>query len=427
MKILKKEKQENIVLLEIEVAQDQYDAAKENSLKDAAKKMKIPGFRPGKAPMHIVRQNIDEEVLKRYALEDLISSLYPQILKEAEIKPVDYPKVDIKDIEDGKPILFSLSIETYPEVKLGQYKGLDIKKESDVVSEHDILAHLTDLQNRMATHEEVSDRAIQSGDFIEGDLEAKINGNSVPGLSQKGIRLSVGDEIISAEFDQQMEGLKIGEEKTFSLDFPAGHKIAELAGQTVEFKIIAHKIKAKKLLPIDDDFAKKMGATEGLEKFKEEIRIDLEKNKKQEVEIQFKNKIVEAISKGSQVTAPKVFIEREAKIMLDEMRNSITQSGLTLEKYLAAVGKKEEDLLEEFKQPAEARVKSRLVLEAIGKEEKIEVTNMEVEEDLTLMAQEAGQDPADLLKNADEGLKEYLKDSILRRKALEFVVKELKK
>lgn len=426
MKILKQERQKNIVTLEIEVPYSVFKAANDQSLEKAAKQLKLPGFRPGKAPKAMVEKALDPRAIEDRAAQELILGLYPQILKEAKIDPVNYPALEIMTLEADKPFVFKLSIEVYPEIKLGKYKGLPAKKKSAEVSEDEILKALGSLQNRLARRMEVKDRPAQKEDWIDFEIEAQAQGTAVKRWPRKMQFYPLGMGMIYPAFDEQLVGLNPGESKEFKINFPAGYMVPEIAGKEVAFKVKLEKVQEKELLPLDDEFAKKVSRFGTLGELKAEVKRSLETEKKEESEADLRNKLIEEIVKGVEIDLPQAMVQAEAGVMLDELEASLAQSNLKLEDYLKSIQKNEENLRKELTAPAETRAKSKVALKKISEIEGLTATPAEIEKEIEVLAKVSRRKLDEYKSSLGEGGNRYIADYLSRRKALEFVIKEAK-
>jgi FKBP-type peptidyl-prolyl cis-trans isomerase (trigger factor) len=337
MKILSQKREGNKVLLEIEEAESQLQESLVKTTAEASKEIKLPGFRPGKAPREMVERALDREVLEHRAAQNLIAELYPVILDEARIEPVDYPDVEIVQRAAGQPFIFKLKIDVYPEVKLGKYKGLKVEKKPTEVKEAELLEILGRLQERYAV---------------------------------------VG---------------------------PGGEK---------------------KLLPLDDEFAKKVSHFGSLAELKAEVSSAAQREKVAEVEADLKNQLIAAATSEATVALPVAMIDREIDVMLDELRTSLAQSNLSLEDYLRGAKKEEAVLRGELRRSAEIRVKGKVVLKAVAEAEKLTITPAELQAEIRNMAETMGEKVEVVAKRIDEGGKKYIEEYLLRAKALELLTEK---
>ena len=422
MKILKQIRAGNLVTVEVEVDAAQVKEAAEKTLERLSKKVKMPGFRPGKAPKSMVEKTFDTNAVADQAVQDLIADLYPEIIKEAKLDPVDYPKVDILKQEAGQPLIFKLEVVVYPEVKLGKYKGIKAQKKPSLVTEEEVLTVLGNLQNRFAKRIEVADRGAQKSDTLDIEIEAASEGAPIKRWPRKLQFLPLGAGHISPEFDEQLAGLKTGESKTFLLKFPDNYGIKEIAGKEVSFKVKIDKITTRELLSLDDEFAKKVSRYGTLAELKEELKRSLEMEKQEESEADLKNKLIEEAGKTAEVELPEALIRVETDIMLDELKSSLARSNLTLDDYLKGIRKTEEEIKKEFKTPALSRAKGKVVLKKVSELENITVTPQDLDEELKMIAKSINVPAEEYKKSLSHSGHHYIEDYLLRRKALNFLV-----
>jgi trigger factor len=422
MKVLKKERSQNTVTLEIEVGYPQFKQAFDLALSQAGSQVKLPGFRPGKAPKSMVEKVFDPKAIEDRAAQDLIADLYPQIIKETGIDPVDYPSVDILTLKEGQPFVFKIIVTVYPEIKLGKYKGLKAEKRPALVTEEEVLHTLGTLQNRFAKRVEITDRGVLKNDNLDLEIEADAAGEKIKRWPRKLQFFPVGGSLIGPEFDEQLINLKVGDSKEFKIKFPTDHKVPEIAGREVSFKIRIEKIRGAELLPLDDEFAKSISRFGTLAELKAEILKSLELEKKEEAEADLKNKLIDEVSQGSQVELPEALVRTETDILLDELKTSLARSNLTLENYLKSIKKNETELRNELKAPATQRVKGKVVLRKISELEKITVTPQDLESEIKLLAKSADKSEEEYKKTLGEGGLHYIQDYLSRRKALNYLI-----
>jgi trigger factor len=423
MKILKQTRVGNLITLEIEEDPAKLKEAAEKTMERLSRRVKMPGFRPGKAPKSLVEKSFDKEAVADQAAQDLIADLYPEIIKQAKIDPVDYPKVDIIKQEEGQPLVFKLEVPVYPEVKLGKYKDLKVKKKPTRVSEEEVLAVLGNLQNRFAKRIEITDRGAQKGDTLDIEIGADSAGAPIKRWPRKLQFLPLGAGHISPEFDAQLIGMKAGESKNFTLKFAGNYGVKEIAGKEVNFKVKLDKLTARELSPLNDEFAMKVSRYGTLAELKEELRKSLEEEKKEESEADLKNRIIEEASKAAEVELPEALVRVETDIMLDELKSSLARSNLSLDDYLKGIRKSGEELRSEFKTPALSRAKGKVVLKRVSELENITVTPQDLDEELKLIAKSVNVPAEQYQKSLSHAGRHYIEDYLLRRKALDFLVK----
>jgi trigger factor len=299
--------------------------------------VKLPGFRPGKAPKEMVERVIDQGLIESRAAQNLIADLYPKLVDEAKLSPVDYPKVEIVELQKDKPFVFKVKVDVYPEIKLGKYKGIKAEKKLAAVTEEEVLKVLGNLQER----------------FTKAEADGK-----------------------------------------------------------------------KETLPLDDEFAKKVSNFSTLAELKTEINSVMLKDRTAEAEAELKNKLIAAASNDAKLDIPPAMIEREIDVMLDELRSSLAQSNLTLDDYLKSIRKEEKQLREEFGKAAETRIRGKVILQEIAKEEKLLITEDDMDKELTHMASTSGQEAEEFKKRVDAGFRKYVEEYLLRQKALELILEK---
>lgn len=426
MKILKQEKTGSKIKFEVEASFDSYKEAREEVIKSFSKDINVPGFRPGKAPKNLVENNLNPAAVIDRSIQHLIANLYPKLMHEAKIDPIDYPNVDIKTFEEGKPLVFTIEVEVYPDVELGKYKGIKLKKKSTEVTDDQVQLVMGDLQNRFSKNVEQPEGTVQKGDILDLEVQAEAEGAEIKRWPRKLEHFPIGNAYISPDFDYQVEGLKVNDEKTFEILFPADYNIPEIAGKTVTFKVKVLKINRKELQPLDDEFAKAVSSFGNLEELKEEIKKNLITEKTEESDADLKNQLVDLATKEAKIELPKALIDMETDIMVEELKANLSRSNLTLENYLKAVKKNGQEIRDELSIPATARAKGKVVLKKVAEVENITVQPHDIDTELALMASESGQSTDEYKKAMGEGGIAYVKDFLLRKKALDFLVSQAK-
>ncbi len=422
MKITKNERSGNTATLQIELDYSEFIKAREDALLEASRQINMPGFRPGKAPKAMIEKTVDPKYVEERAAQHLISDAYPQIIKEAGIDPVDYPSIDLLALEPDKPFRFQLKVEIYPEVKLVRIKGMSVEKKPTAVSDDDVIKVLGNLQNRFARSVEITDRGIAEGDNVDCEIAADVEGVEVKRWPRKLQHLPIGAGLISPDFDRKITGMKIGETKEFKLSFKPDHFVAEVAGKEVSFKVTVEKIHGHELLPLDDEFAKAVSRYGTLSELKEEIKRSLELEKKEEAEADIKNRLIEEVLKGAKLEVPGALVNYEIDLMIDELKGSLAQSNLTIESYLKGIKKSEDEMRVELANPATQRAKGKIVLKKISEIEGLTVTPQDIDQEIRLMAQGADKPEEEYKGELGEGGLHYIKDYLLRKKALDYLV-----
>lgn len=423
MRIVKQKKEQNRVFLEIEVDYSQYFEQLQKVIKEAAQKIKVPGFRVGKAPESIVKQHINMEYAKQTALDDIVQNLYGQIIKEANIEPVDYPTWKlIKENDNGKCI-FTIEVDVIPEVTLGKYIGLNVEKESTKVDESEVDDYIRHIQEEGAVVKEVF-RPAKEKDIVELDIKGYVDGKEEVKLSQDKLPILLGENRIAPNFDENIYGMNIGEIKEFVLTLPKDYFIQEFSQKEVLFKVKLNRVIERILPEFNDDYVKRISSFENVESYKADVKKRIEEFKKEKSEEKLKDDLLSQIIANSKVDLPDSMIKREIEQMLNELETNLSKQGLDINSYLKSRKIDLNTLKRELYPPSQARVKAKLVLNAIANKEKIEFTEDDFASEVKQIAQNLGLSEAEVM--AQDGIRDYIKDYVLRRKALDFVVKNAK-
>lgn len=412
-------------VLTVEVDAETFSKALDEAFKKVSKQVNIPGFRKGKIPRGMFEQRFGAESLYQDALDIILPEVYPQAVEEAGIEPIDRPEIDVEQIEKGKNLIFTAKVIVKPEVKLGEYKGLEVEKIDAQVSEEDVDAELKSLQERHAELVVKEDGAVEDGDTVVIDFEGFADGEAFEGGTAENYTLEIGSGSFIPGFEEQLVGLEANGEKDVEVTFPEEYHAENLAGKPATFKVKLHEIKAKELPALDDEFAKDVDEeVETLEALKEKTKNRLEETRKAEAENALRDALVDKASDNAEVDIPQILIENEVNRMMQEFEQRLQAQGMNLELYFQFSGQDEDALKEQMKEDASKRVKYNLTLEAIAKAENIEVTDEEVDAEVAKMAEMYNM-PAESIKQA-LGSVDGLKEDLKVRKAIDFLVENSK-
>ncbi len=423
----KVEKTENAneVKLELTVEASKFEEAINKVYFKSAKYFNIPGFRKGKAPMKIVEKYYGEEIFFEDAFNEVAPDALEEAVKENNLEVVSRPDIDVKQIEKGKDLIFTAVFQTKPEAKLGKYKGIEIKKIEYNVTDEEInheLMHMQEHNSRLIT---VEDRPVEKGDTVTIDFEGFVDGKAFEGGKAENHELEIGSNTFIPGFEDQIIGMKIDEEKDINVKFPEEYFSKDLAGKDATFKIKLHEIKKKELPELDDEFAKDVSEFDTLEELKKSIKDRLEKQNKEKEKFEIEEEVIKEVCKNVEVEIPSGMIETETENMLKDLETRLSYQGLKLDQYLQIIGKTKEDIKKEYEPQANEAVKSRLMLEAVIKAEKIEALDDEIEAKMKEMAKNYGREnDEEFMKN--ENVANYIKEGIKSEKALDFLVKNAK-
>ncbi|MFP7208839.1 trigger factor [Bacillus safensis] len=419
---VKWEKQEgNEGVLTVEVDAETFNKALDDAFKKVVKQVSIPGFRKGKVPRGLFEQRFGVESLYQDALDILLPVEYPKAIDEAGIEPVDRPEIDVEKIEKGESLIFTAKVTVKPEVKLGDYKGLNVEKDDTAVTDEDVQEELKGMQNRQAELVVKEEGAIENGDTVVLDFEGFVDGEAFEGGKAENYSLEVGSGSFIPGFEEQLVGLEAGAEKDVEVTFPEEYHAEDLAGKPAVFKVKIHEIKAKELPALDDEFAKDVDEeVETLAELTEKTKKRLEEAKENEADGKLREELVAKASENAEVDIPQAMVDTELDRMMKEFEQRLQMQGMNLELYFQFSGQDEDALKEQMKEDAAKRVKSNLTLEAIAAAENLQVSDEEVEEELSKMA-EAYNMPIENIKQAI-GSTEAMKEDLKVRKAIDFLV-----
>ncbi|MFC0469448.1 trigger factor [Halalkalibacter kiskunsagensis] len=416
-------------VLTVDVAAEKVDAALEQAFKKVVKKVNVPGFRKGKVPRGMFEKQFGVESLYQDALDILLPEAYAAAIAETGIDPVDRPEIDIETMEKGSTLVFTAKVTVKPEVELGEYKGLEVEEQDTTITDEDVDAELKTLQERQAELVVVEDGAIENGDTAVFDFEGFVDGEAFEGGQAENYSLEIGSGQFIPGFEEQLVGLKAGEEKDVEVTFPEEYHAENLAGKPATFKVKVHDIKRKELPALDDEFAKDTNEeVETLEELKTQLKEKLQKDKDHQAEHAIRDTLVEKAAENATIEIPEAMINTEVDRMLQEFEQRLQAQGMNLEMYFQFSGQDEEAMREQFKTDAAKRVRVNLTLEAIAIAENLEATDEDVDKEIEKMA-EMYQRSVEEIKNifAAQGGLEGIKGDLKIQKAVEFLVENSKK
>lgn len=418
-------KEGNQGILTVEVEAEKVNQSLDEAFKKVVKKVSVPGFRKGKVPRAIFEKRFGVESLYQDAVDILLPQAYAQAIEETGIEPVDAPEIDIEQIGKDQTFIFKATVTVKPEVKLGQYKEIEVEKYDTEVTDKDVEEELKVLQERQAELVIKEDEPAENGDTVVIDFEGFIDGEAFEGGKGENHSLVLGSGQFIPGFEDQLVGVKAGEEKDVEVTFPEDYHAKELAGKPAVFKVKVHEVKSKELPEIDDEFAKDVDEeVETLEALKEKIKTRLEESKKHEEEHYLQDTVLEKAAENAEIDIPPVMIENEIDRMVQDFEYRLQMQGLSLDLYYQFSGQDEDALREQMKEEATKRVRISLTLEAIAKAENIEATDEEVEKELEKMSEMYNR-PVDEIKSMLGDL-DVVKHDIKMQKAIDFLVENRK-
>ena len=422
---LEKTENANEVKFEITVEAAKFEDAMKKVYFKSAKYFNIPGFRKGKAPMQIVEKYYGPEIFYEDAFNEVAQEALEEAVEENKLDVVSRPEVDVKQMEKGKDLIFTVVMQTKPEAEVSKYKGIEIKKIEYNVTDEDIEHELHHMQEHNSRLISVEDRAVESGDTTTIDFAGSVDGVPFEGGKAENYDLEIGSNTFIPGFEDQIIGMKIDEEKDVKVKFPEEYFSKELAGKDAVFKVKLHEIKKKELPELDDEFAKDVSEFDTLKELKDSIKEKLETQNNERAKYETQDAVIKAVSENTKLDIPSGMIELEIDNMLKDIETRLSYHGLKLEQYFKMMGKTEEEVKKEYEPQAIEGIKSRLALEAVIKAEKIEATDKEVEDKMKEMAKNYGKEnDEEFLKN--ENVRNYIKQGLESEKAIDFLVKNAK-
>ena len=420
--------------LTITVPAEGFEEAMKKAYKDMASKIKVPGFRPGKVPMQVVEKMYGPEVFYEDAANNLIMPQYIDAVREAVeadpfFQPIARPEFDIVQIEKGKEFIFKAVVDTKQQVELGEYKGLEIQEIDGEVSEKEIDQYIDTVRDKQAEVSDVTDAdaQLQKGDTANIDFVGKKDGEAFAGGSAQGYDLVIGSGSFIPGFEEQMEGMKLGEVRNVELSFPEDYYVTDLAGQPVVFEVTLNAIKRKTLPELNDEFVKDVSNFETVDAYKEDIKAMLTEEKAAEIKNRYKADVAVKVTEQSDVVAPESQVKAEAENFMNDIKFQMSQQGISLEDYVKLTNGNMEDIENECKTRAESFVKQNIVFEAIAEKEGFEISDEELDAEFNKMA-EMYKQPVETVKEVFNmrGQVGLIKRNLLLEKVSDFLLENAK-
>ncbi|HEX3032812.1 MAG TPA: trigger factor [Bacillota bacterium] len=427
MKATAEKIEKNTVVLDVEVEAAKLEQALDSAYRKLVKKSNIPGFRKGKAPRAIMERHYGKEYILNEALDIILPDAYVEAVDQTEIEPIDRPQIELVQAEEGKDLIFKAKVEVKPEVTLGDYKGLEVNKPSVEVSDEDVDAEITKLQQRHAQVSTLDEGTVEQGDIAVIDFEGFKDGVAFPGGKGDDYPLEIGSGSFIPGFEEQLIGVKTGESKDVEVTFPENYQAEDLAGQPAVFKVTVKSIRRKEMLPLDDEFAKDVSDFDTLEELKADTKNKLKEAAENRAEFALKDQLIAKAVENASIEVPQVMVDARIRTMLEDMSYRLQRQGISLEDYFKFTGSNINAMMETMKPEAEKGVTTDLVLETIARTENIDATDEEVDAELAKMAEEYKQDVSVIKATMEsQGQLDNLKNSIAFKKTVDFLVDNAK-
>jgi trigger factor len=412
------------VVLTIEVPAEELDKGIKAACKSLANRVNIPGFRKGKAPRRILEMNIGKEAILDEAFDRVAQKAFDEALKQENLDPVDRPQVDIVTLEEGKDVVFKATITPVPEVTLGEYKGLKVAKDAVEVKDEQVEEQVKNILNHHAKMVDAEEGAtVANDDFITLDFKGEVDGVAFAGGEGKDYPLQIGSHSFIDTFEDQLVGLKVGEEKDVNVTFPEEYHAKDLAGKAAVFHCKINSIKHKEMPELTDEFVKASTSYESIEDMKAKLRENIEKNAQREADTKRRNEILKQATDNITVDIPEVMVENRVSNMIQELSVNLENQGMNLDAYLKYANMDMAKLRGQYKESAAIAVKTDLMLDAVAKAEDIKVENADINAEIALLAATYGTTPQEvskiIKKNHSIG---NLVATVLHKKAANFII-----
>ena len=415
--------EKSMAKLTIKVSAEDFDKAVNKVYLKQRTRISVPGFRKGKAPRKLIEQMYGTGVFLEDAINDMINSSYPEAAQGSEIanEISSNPDIELVQAEAGKPLIYTATVAVKPPVSLGKYKGVEVEKIDVSVSDEEVEAELSAEQEKNASYNEITDRPVADGDKVNLNFEGFVDGVAFEGGKGEDYPLTIGSGSFIPGFEEQLIGAEIGKEIEVNVTFPENYQSAELAGKPAVFKCTVLKITEKVLPELNDEFADDVSEFSTLEEYKADIRKNLEVKKEEKARTEKENKVIDAIIADSEIEIPEPMLKAQQEQIVDEFAQRLQSQGLNIDQYFSYIGGSREKMMEEVKDQADKRIRTRLVLEEIVKAENIVATEEDIEVELGKLAEAYGTD-VDTVKKIFEGReKDRMMEDIAVQKAVSFV------
>ena len=412
----------NMAKLTIEVPADDLEKALQSAYMKQKNKIAMPGFRKGKVPRQMIEKMYGAEIFYDDAANALIPKAYSEAYEECELEIVSRPEINVVQIEKGKSFIFTADVATKPEVKLGEYKGLEVDKVSTRVTQKEVDAKIQEEAEKNAREVVVTDRAVADGDEVILDFEGFVDGEAFEGGKGENYPLTIGSGSFIPGFEEQLVGAEAEKEVEVKVTFPEDYHAEELKGKEAVFKCTVHEIKAKELPEIDDEFAAEVSEFDTLEEYKADVKAKIKEQKAADGKRNQEDQAVEQAVKNAEYEIPQPMIETQTTQMVEDFAQRIQSQGITLEQYFQFTGLTAEKMMEDMRPQAIKRIETRLVLEAVAKAENIEITDEKIDEELAKMAESYNMEVEKLKEFMGENEKKQMKEDLAVQEAVTFLV-----
>ncbi len=411
----------NMAKLTIEVPADEFAKALKAAYDKNKKSISIPGFRKGKAPMAMIEKMYGVGVFYEDAANIVIPEAYSKAADECELELVSRPEIDIVQIEKGKDFIFTAEVAVKPEVTLGDYKGVEVPKTVVEVTDEEVEAELKKEQEKNSRTIAVEDRAVESGDIVTLDYEGSVDGVPFEGGKAENYALTIGSNTFIPGFEDQLIGAQVETPLDVNVTFPEEYHSADLAGKAAVFKCVVHKIEAKELPELDDEFAQDVSEFDTLDEYKADIRKNLTEKKEADAKRAKENAAVDKAVENAAMDIPAPMLDTQAEQMVNNFAQRIQSQGLTFEQYMQFTGATLDSMKEQMKPQAEKEIKARLVLEKVAEVENIEISDEKLNEEIANMAKMYNMEADKLMELMGDYEKDQMKKDMAVQEAVNLI------
>ena len=418
--------EKNMAKLTIEVPAEEFDAAIKNAYNKNKNKFSIPGFRKGKAPLAMLEKMYGAGIFYEDAANEVIDASYPKAAEESKEEIVSTPEIKVTQIEKGKAFIYEATVALKPEVTLGEYKGVEVKKAEAVVTDEDVENELTAARKKNGRLIDVEDGAIEDGDNTIIDFTGYIDDKTFDGGSGTDYPLVIGSHSFIEGFEDQLIGKKKGETCDVNVTFPAEYHADELAGKPAKFVVTIKEVKRNELPELNDEFASEVSDFDTLDEYKADIRKKLQEKKEQDAKVENENHVIEKVVENAQMELPQPMVDTQAREMVENYARRLQSQGLNINDYMKYTGMTPEKLMEQMRPEAEKRIKTRLVLEKVVEVENVEVSDEKLDEQINEIAASYKLEGAKLKEMMGEREKEQIREDLKVQAAIDLLVEQAK-
>ena len=418
--------EKNMAKLTIEVPAEEFDAAIKNAYNKNKNKFSIPGFRKGKAPLAMLEKMYGAGIFYEDAANEVIDASYPKAAEESKEEIVSTPEIKVTQIEKGKAFIYEATVALKPEVTLGEYKGVEVKKAEAVVTDEDVENELTAARKKNGRLIDVEDGAIEDGDNTIIDFTGYIDDKTFDGGAGTDYPLVIGSHSFIEGFEDQLIGKKKGETCDVNVTFPAEYHADELAGKPAKFVVTIKEVMRNELPELNDEFASEVSDFDTLDEYKADIRKKLQEKKEQDAKVENENNVIEKVVENAQMELPQPMVDTQAREMVENYARRLQSQGLNINDYMKYTGMTPEKLMEQMRPEAEKRIKTRLVLEKVVEVENVEVSDEKLDEQINEIAASYKLEGAKLKEMMGEREKEQIREDLKVQAAIDLLVEQAK-